>query len=190
MTSFRPLVVLALAAVWLAGRPASAAPAEIIFLRHAEKPEKGAELNTQGWRRAAALPSLFERDPRILTHGTPVAIYAGAPAKAGGSVRSIQTMQATAKALHIPLIQSITRDQVDELVRTILASSAYEGKTVLVCWEHKKIPEMIRAFGWVNGPARWKENVFDRLWILDFKNGKPVHFQDDPQGLLPGDSIR
>lgn len=183
-------VFLTLGPVLFFCRPTCAAPAEIIFLRHAEKPETGAELNARGWQRAGALPALFEKDPRVLTHGLPVAIFSGAPAKQGGSVRSIQTMQATAKTLHISINQSITRDQIADLVRTLLAPGAYDGKTVLVCWEHKKIPEMLKAFGWKEGPERWADEVFDRLWILEFEDGKPVRFHDWPQRLLPGDSER
>ena len=145
-------------------------------------------MNDRGWQRAAALPSLFERDPRVLTHGLPVEIFSGAPVKSDGSVRSIETMQATAMALHIPLVQSITRDQISELVKALLDPAAFEGQTVLVCWEHKKIPEIVKALGWTGGPDRWPDNVFDRLWILDLENGKPVRFRDSPQRLLSGDS--
>jgi hypothetical protein len=166
----------------------AAAPAQIIFLRHAEKPATGSELNERGRQRAQALVGLFANDPRTREHGVPVAIYAGAPAKAGGSVRSIETIQPTGLALKIAVDTHITRDEIDALVRAIMEAPAYEGKTVIVCWEHKKIPEMLKAFGWSAGPGRWDDAVFDRLWLLDFAQGKPVRFRDLPQTILPGDS--
>jgi hypothetical protein len=51
----------------------SAAPAEIIMIRHGEKPPSGNELNDQGWQRANALAGFFTSEPAVLTFGTPVA---------------------------------------------------------------------------------------------------------------------
>ena len=169
---------------------ATATPAQIIFLRHAEKPATGAELNARGWERAQALVALFTKDRRVQEHGL-AAIYAGAPAKAGGSVRSIQTIQAAGQALGIVVDTHITRDEIDALVRAVMTSPAADGKTVIVCWEHKKIPEMVQAFGWTSGPKKWDDAVFfDRgLWLLDFDQGRAGPLLcDRPQKLLPGDS--
>jgi hypothetical protein len=188
MNSFRfglPIVLLAsLVAV------APAAPAEIIFLRHAEKPPSGSELNAQGWKRAQALAGLFTQDVRAQEHGRPVAIYSGGPVKPGGSIRSIQTMIATGQALQLPVDSHIDRDNIAGLVQALLDSPAYEGKTVLVCWEHKKIPKILEALGWAGAPKKWNEAVYDRLWILNFEHGRPVRFRDLPEKLLPGDSTQ
>jgi hypothetical protein len=189
---FRLALALGLAALgWVAAGPrAAAVPAEIIILRHAEKPATGSELNERGWQRARALPDLFLRDPRLLEHGHAVAIYVGAPAKAGGSVRSIQTMEPTAQALRLTLHQEITRDEIDRLAKALLKDPAYNGKTVVVCWEHKKIPGMLKALGCMTGPDFWADEVYDRLWVLDFADGGAVRLRDLPQRLLPGDSAR
>ena len=185
MNSIRKIMA---AAIWfLLSAWAAAAPAQIIFLRHAEKPKQGPELNARGWERARALVGLFANDPRVHEHGAPVAIYAAYPPKPGGSIRSIQTMEATGKALHLAVNTSVTRDDLDGLVNAILHTPAYDGKTVVVCWEHKKIPLMLRDFGWTTGPKRWDDDVFDRLWILDFEHDHPVRFRDLPQHLLSGD---
>ena len=170
--------------------PAVAAPAEIIFLRHAEKPEKGSELNERGRDRAAALVSLFTHDARVLEHGPAVAIFAMRPAKRGGSVRAIQTMEPTSRALGVALDTHFSRDETGPLARAILSAAAYEGKTVIVCWEHDMIPEMLKAFGWMNGPAHWSGKSYDRLWLLDFEHGQPTRFRDLPQLPLAGGSAR
>jgi hypothetical protein len=168
------------------GCTASATPAQIIFLRHAEKPAEGPELTARGWERAKALAPLFTSDPRALEHGPAVAIFAMKP----GSARAVQTMEATARALKIRTDHHYFRDEIDGLVNAIRKSKAGEGKTIIVCWEHKVIPEMLKAFGWKEGPKKWPDDVYDRLWILDFENGKPVRFRDLPQKLLPGDSAK
>jgi len=187
-SSFRIALTTALWALLVSGAPA--APAEIIFLRHAEKPPSGPELNTQGWKRAKALAGLFTQDGRVQEHGRPAAIFAAGLVKPGGSVRSIQTMIATGKALNLPVDSHITRDNITGLVQAIMDSPAYEGKTVLVCWEHKKIPGMVAAFGWDEAPKKWNDSVYDRLWILNFEHGRPVRFRDLPEKLLPGDSAQ
>jgi hypothetical protein len=169
---------------------ARAAPAQIIFLRHAEKPAIGAELNERGRERAAALVPLFTKDPRVLEHGPPVAIFAMRPRGKSGSVRAIQTMEPTARALGLAPDTRLTRDEIPALVHAIRSAPAYEGKTVIVCWEHDAIPEMLKAFGWTGGPPKWKDKSYDRLWVLDFEHGKPVRFRDLPQRLLPDDKAK
>lgn len=168
---------------------ALAAPARILFLRHAEKPAEGPELNATGRRRAAALPSLFLSDPRAAAWGRPVALFAASPEKPGGSIRSIQTIEPLGRALGLPLITRFRRDDVQAVAQDILSSPAFDGKTVLVCWEHKRIPDIMRALGWTRGPNRWPDDVFDRVWILDFdRSGRPVRFRNLPERVLPGDS--
>ena len=185
-----PSLKSALLALLCAALAASAvaAPAEVILIRHGEKPEDGPTLNARGYERARALPQLFETDARVLAFGRAVALFSARPAKAGGSVRSIETLEPTAKALGVAIDTRFTKDDIAALVRAVLTNPAYDGKTVLVCWEHKKIPGIVRAFGWAGAPAGWNDAVFDRLWILDFDGAKPVRFRDLPQRLLPGDA--
>ena len=169
-----PSLKSALVALLCAALAASAvaAPAEVILIRHGEKPEDGPTLNARGYERARALPQLFETDARVLAFGRAVALFSARPAK----------------ALGVAIDTRFTKDDIAALVRAVLTNPAYDGKTVLVCWEHKKIPGIVRAFGWAGAPAGWNDAVFDRLWILDFDGAKPVRFRDLPQRLLPGDS--
>jgi hypothetical protein len=158
------------------------------MIRHGEKPAQGNELNDQGWQRANALVGLFTTDPDLLTYGTPAAIYAMAQKGTTGSIRPIQTVTPLAQKLGLPIQHPFLRDETDQLAAEILGDPAYDGKMVLVCWEHNAIPPMLKAFGWNGGPDAWPGNAFDRVWILDFKDGKPAAFRDLPQKLLPGDS--
>ena len=186
-TSILRLACTGLSALVLAVS-AAAAPAEIIIIRHAEKPTDGPTLDARGYERANALVRLFESDPRVLTFGKPAAIFSARPSKAGGSVRSIETMVPTAKALGIMSDTRFSKEDIPALVRAVLTNPAFDGKTVLVCWEHKKIPDIVRAFGWTSAALSWDDAVFDRLWILDFDEAKPARFRDLPQRLLDGDS--
>ena len=52
-------------------------------------------------------------------------------AKANSSVRAVQTMEPTSRALGVPLEARLTRDEIAPLVRAILSAPNYEGKTVI-----------------------------------------------------------
>jgi hypothetical protein len=172
------------------GAVASANPAQVILLSHAEKPPAGPELNETGIQRAAALAGLFQTDPRVRAHGPVAAIFAMEPPDANGSVRPIRTMEPTAAALHLQIDTRFKREDVKALAKAIRKDKALEGKTVVICWEHKMIPEIVAALGWSNPPAQWRDGVYDRLWVLDFEHDVPVAFHDLPQRLLPGDTGR
>jgi len=164
-----------------------ATPAQVIFLRHAEKPDSGTELSERGRARAQALATLFTHDPRVLEHGPAVAVFVMKPAKYS-SIRAVETMFPTGQALHVPLKNNYFREDIDGLAHALLNPKKYNGGTVIVCWEHNQIPEMLKALGWTEGPPRWRDQDYDRLWILDLEAGKPVRFRDLPQRLLPGDA--
>lgn len=169
---------------------ALATPAQVILIRHAEKPLTGPHLNERGYQRAQALVSFFETDPQMTQFGVPVAIYAMSP-KADGdsSVRAIETMTPLAKSLNLQLHTEYTKKKIDALAKDILSNPAYEGHMVLVCWEHNMIPLIAQALGAKTAPSDWDGSlVFDRAWVIDFKDGKAASFQDLPQHILPGDS--
>jgi hypothetical protein len=179
---------LALAAVLLAaGSAASAAPAQVIVIRHGEKPPSGADLDDQGYQRAQALVAFFEHNPAVTQFGTPAAIYAMNPKDTGGSMRPIETVTPTAQALGLTIDHDYTRKQIPQLVKDILGNPAYDGKTVLICWEHTVIPSIVDAFGWTSAPQNWAGNSFDRAWILTFTGDKVTGFTDAPEHVLPGD---
>src|SRR6476659_2168979 len=92
-------------------------PAQVIIIRHGEKPDpEGAELSLKGRERAAALVPYFLGDSDVLEFGPPVAIYAQAQneKKKESSVRSIQTVTPLAEALHLEVNHSIKRDDYQD----------------------------------------------------------------------------
>ena len=176
------LLLLIESSVW-------AMPAQVILIRHGEKPEIGKELNERGWQRANALPGFFKGNPDVNEFGFPVAIYAMAPKDDEGSVRAIQTVTPLAQVLHQKILSNYKKKSIEALVEEIRTSHAYDGKMVLICWEHKVIPEIALALGLKNGPQKWG-SVYDRAWVLTFKGNEVSHFKNVAQHLLPGDSER
>ena len=162
-------------------------PAAVVILRHAEKAPKGDFLDQKGRERAAALAPFFIGSEWVFQFGTPISIYAQRPDKEHSSQRPIETMNPLANALNIQINTQYTRELFPQMVTEILLSQKYEGKMVLICWEHDDIPDIARMLGAAEAPKKWKSKAFDRLWILKFVNGA-VQFEDQPQSLMYGDS--
>lgn len=166
-----------------------ALPAQVIIIRHAEKPLSGQSLSQKGKERAAALVPFFLNAHDMVVFGAPTAIYAAAAIKETDSKRTAETVQGLADALKITVNNRFEVDDYKAMVSEIKSTPSYTGKTVLICWEHQVIPEIARSFGVLQTPARWPGEVFDRTWVISFQiKGKPV-FQNLPQRLMFGDSL-
>jgi hypothetical protein len=174
--------------VVLVAARAIAQPAQVIIIRHAEKPDEGNELSLQGEERAAALVPYFLKTDEVLKFKTPVAIYAQRPKGPTSSLRSIQTVKPLADALHLRVNDSFERDDFKNMVDDIVHKKEYEGRMVLICWEHKVIPEIALEFGVEDAPTKWPGEDFDRTWVITFKPSKRPHCKNLPQKLMYGDS--
>jgi len=187
------------AAALFCSAAAFAAPAQVIFIRHAEKPGNSNELSEKGFRRAQALVKFFLSEPAVTRYGPPAAIYAAAPKHEDSSIRSIQTVTPLAKAVRLSINKDFTRGETRKLARSIMQNPAYEGKMVLVCWQHGALVDAVRDLAEESGasqkllkalPLEWPDEIFDRAWILDFDRGSAASFRNIPQRLLPGDSVK
>jgi len=167
---------------------AKKAPAVVFILRHGEKPmdKKSSDLTEVGFRRAAALPTLFlpqagsSKLPRL---PRPNAVFASAHSK--NSNRPVETITPLAKALNLPLNQDFDEREVVPLADQVLGGK-YAGKVVIICWHHGEIPHMAKAFGVTDAPKQWDDTVFDQIWMIEWIDGKP-QFSVLPEHLLPGD---
>lgn len=163
----------------------NAMPSAIILMRHAEKPPQGNELSARGWERAKALPKFFTDRSEVNVYGLPVALYAMASLD-GSSVRAIQTLKYVSQETGVAINSNYARDEVSQLVNEIRSSASFDGKLVVICWEHKVLSEIAQAFG-VNPTPIYDSQRFDRAWRL-VPNGKgEIEFSNIPERLLPGD---
>lgn len=149
--------------------PAWAIPAEIILIRHGEKPEVGNDLNDQGRLRAQQLIGFFTQDPRVLRFGVPVAIYAMKPSWEDMSNRPIETVTPLAASLDLKINSNYTKSEAGPLVNDILSQPAYDGKLVLICWAHTVLLDIVREIGVKTPPAppKWPGRVFDWAMRVD-----------------------
>jgi hypothetical protein len=182
---------LALLLIWLAGSGVwlCAQPAQIVLLRHAEKPAdpQALHLSKQGRDRAKALPEFFQRSQKVSRFGSPVALFASCPTRHGHGQRPQETLGPLAKALRLPIQTPYESEQYALLAYDILHHAEFSGKTVVICWVHEQMPQFAAALGVSPEPPKWKEDVYDRAYVITYDHGKAT-LDVVRQKLLPGDS--
>ena len=181
--------LLPLVGITLLSSVASATPNQVVIIRHAEKPVTGNNVNQQGCERAFLLPDFFHLNPTVNQFGSPVAFYGARPTAKGGSIRSLETIAPTASSYGMQIQASFDKTQPTQAAQAILSNPAYNGKTVVMAWEHGAIPGLAQAFGLTLTPTLqvWPDAVFDEAWVLDFTSGTPS-IQIIPEDVLPGDN--
>jgi len=161
-------------------------PKLVMIIRHAEKPEETAagekdpNLSKQGFARADALA-------KVIPEHFPRPDFLIATKKTKGSDRPAETITPLSKALGEPIEATAKDDDFAAVARDVLTNPKYDGKVVLIAWHHGKIPELAKALGVTDAPAKWDARVFDRVWEVTFENGKAV-WKDVPQRAMAGDS--
>jgi hypothetical protein len=163
-----------LSSLFLVSTVALAGPAQIIIIRHAEKPATGNDLCPAGVQHAQELVSYFQTDKKVTQYGTPVAIYAMAPSDSDESQRPIETVTPLAKALGLTINKQFAQTDFEPLKAAIMNNSAYDGKMVLICWEHKVIPDLAAALGVSPEPSKWHGSDFTTVYRINFDSNKNV----------------
>lgn len=166
----------------------SAAPAQVLLIRHAEKPPSGNGLSVQGFERAAAFVPYFCFPPQSSWYNIPNVCFAMCTSTNHQTTRCTQTVAPLAQTLGIELIAQYTFADYKPMCDLIMKSSDYDGKTVLICWAHENLGPIAGEFGVTPAPV-YPSGVYDRLWVLDFSSdGKLINFQDLSQQLMYGDT--
>jgi hypothetical protein len=166
-------------------------PAQVILLRHGEKPPsaEAADLSPRGRDRAQALVSLLGHASSIASNAPVAALYATRVTRRDRSHRTGETLEPLAKDLNLPIHTPFGSDDYARLAASVLNEPAHRDKTVIVCWTHHDLAQLAGAFGVKPRPPAWKDSVFDRLWRITFSSGN-AQLIDLPQHLLKGDSTR
>jgi hypothetical protein len=153
----------------------------IMIIRHAEKTDDaspnrgvmadGAEdkdsLTVRGWQRAGALVRFFcpVSGARELLPGT---IFAAGIGHGSKSERPLETVTPLIDFLKqnggVKVNEHHLKDDLQGLMDDVLKCTA----TVLVAWEHKRIPGLVALFpNAPNVPDPWPDDRFDVVWIFD-----------------------
>ncbi len=162
-------------------------PRAILVIRHAEKPDNDdIHLSEAGKKRAEALPHLFKKsDARPDPFPAPDVVFAAKRSK--HSDRSAETVTPLAKVLKVEVDTTFDDDDFARLAGELVTNEKYQGKTVLVCWHHGKIPELLHSLGVDPKPKKVGDGVFDRVWVVSFGDKGKAKLAVRPQTLLPLD---
>jgi hypothetical protein len=166
-------------------------PKQVLLIRHAEKlPDKSSSaLSPEGVKRADALPGLFEvSEKRPTPFPTPDFIFAMANEK--NSTRPVDTVTPLSKKLNLPINSDYGKDNQDKLPVGLFENPKYAGKTVLISWRHKALPKLAAKLKAPGAPETWGDEVYDRVWQINYDKDGQATFQDLPQKLMPGDSTK
>jgi hypothetical protein len=162
--------------------------ATVLIIRHAEKPETGKDLAPAGVRRAEAYVAFF-RSLTVNSH--PVKIdHLFAAHQSKNSDRCRETLlplsNALAKKLHTEFDVTEGQHLADKV------KSSYSGESVLICWHHGAIPDLLKAFGVdpkvLLPGGKWPEDVFGWLIVLRYDQNGQVTTSLSNEGIAPDDS--
>jgi broad specificity phosphatase PhoE len=171
----------------------------IMFIRHAEKPEKAEKgvtpdgehdehsLSVRGWTRAGALAALFANTSGRQHLVEPARVIATAPSHSYKSKREHDTALPTAERLNLKIDAIEVPEKYTQLVEELQTSSS----PALIVWHHGTIPDFIRSFPLTNAsevPEAWPEDRFDLIWVLS-PSGDGYEWHQAEQQLLQGDAF-
>lgn len=164
--------------------------ATILIIRHAEKPEFGAGLSSEGRARAQAYVGYFQN---FRLDSKPLRLdYLVAADDSDHSQRTRLTLEPLAESIGLrPDLRFQARQSV-ELANEL--RSRMHGKTILICWRHHEIPDLLRALG--ADPQRllpdgqWPAQQFG--WVLELRynhQGRLLRHKTRriKEHLMPGD---
>ena len=145
-------------------------PAQIILIRHAEKPadKDNPHLSPAGERRAGWLVSFITKDSAMTRFGLPVAIFATRTTRDNNGQRTQETVAPLAKVLKLPVQTPYLGRSYAKLAKSVLTNPEFAGKTVLICWNHEQINDLVEALGVTPAPKKWKDGVYDRVYVISY----------------------
>jgi len=155
--------------------------ATILIIRHAEKPEIGTGLSSEGKARAEAYVKYFQN---FRVKSEPIRLdYLVAADDSDHSQRSRLTLEPLGRAIGLKPDLRFQAKKPQELVRELQTTA--HGKAILICWHHKEIPGLLKSLGadpsWLLPDGEWPAQQF--AWVLQLR-------YDHNGELLPGKTKR
>jgi hypothetical protein len=163
--------LLGLAAPGLPVAPARATPELVLLLRHGHKSGEAGDYNLspQGFERAVALASLL---PRCFGRPNQIRTFYLDP-ESSKNARSYQTAVPLAVATGVNIsIDIASRENSFGSGRHILTDPSFDGRRVVLFWEHRRLPELAAGLGWPT-MAPIGDDDFDQLIVLRYRPAEP-----------------
>ena len=140
------------------------ADATVLIIRHAEKPDSSSGLSPAGEARAKAYVGYFQH---LVVDGVrfrPDMLVASTDSP--HSARERLTLTPLSQALGLPIDLRFANKHEAALAHALATEN--HGKSILICWHHGHIPNLIRALGAdpnaLLPESKWPASVFD--WVV------------------------
>ena len=184
MTNRRQFCLSALAVLFCPFAPAHSADVPVtgpkngtvLLIRHAEKPETGDGLTPAGEARAKAYVEYFTNFKLNSDPLKPDEIFVAADSK--NSRRPRLTVEPLAQALKLEVNATYKDKDFLSLVNALRVG--HDGKTLLVCWHHGPMGELLQAFGanlaTVLPGGRWPQDEY--RWVVVLRYDQEGHLKE------------
>jgi len=146
---------------------ARATPELVLLLRHGHKSGEAGDYNLspQGFERALALATLL---PRCFGRPSQIRAFYLDP-ESSKNARSYQTAVPLAVATGVNItIDIASREDSFRSGRYILTDPSFDGRRVVIFWEHRRLPELAAGLGWQT-MAPIGDGDFDQLIALRYR---------------------
>jgi len=150
---------------------------KIVFIRHAEKPDKGDNLSCKGLNRSLQLPAVLSSKFKTFNSVFVPSLSRGNSTK---HARMYQTIIPYAVRHNL----NINSNYDDDDIAGITAAIKKAGENILLVWEHKNISKIIKALAVKDPAPKWDDNDFDSIWVITFNDGVGT-LSKDSENLNP-----
>lgn len=158
-------------------------PRKLVIIRNAEAAPKGDTLNAKGRQRAAALAYLIYEQ-----FGYPISIHTTNPNSEFDSIKPYETLLPLSEYAQSPILSFYTKSQLNLLLKSIIDESTNDNKVVIIGLTNDLIPQVTQYFKITQAPLTWNEDIYDRIWVINFNDDGNLTFENKPQALLFGDT--
>lgn len=153
---------------------AFAFPKQIVIIRHGDKlvqPESGAALSPKGMIRSIAFAFYY-----LNKFGEPDYIFAVDPKSGkGSSIRELQTVAPLANMLAakhpdngFPILYPDQSSEYSKLADELLNNKNFDGKRILICWNHRFIPQLTAQLGVKRFLKSWPADDYDTVYLIKY----------------------
>lgn len=140
-------------------------PLRVVIIRHGEKPDSGFNLSCKGFNRSLALPKMFTSLFGVPDYTYVPTVMTG---RTTNSVRMYQTVVPFAVKYGLLINSKFLESDSINIANDILEKKG----TVLIVWNSKNIPSIVRSLGIKDKNLKWEATDFGSIWILDFVKTK------------------
>jgi hypothetical protein len=163
----------------LSAAPALATPALVVLIRHGHKDRPAGlqsnnyNLSALGQRQALQLGERLPACLGLRPESLRLASY-GFDLDTGKNARSYQTLVplAVASARNIRVFADAEKAS-EAIGQRLLQDRDYDGTTLVIAWEHRRLPLLARGLGWRTMPAV-DDGDFESLWLLRYRSDDPL----------------